>query len=148
MVSSFTGREGSKPKYMYSMHVMYGQYFQQRTDEPRPGTVANPVRGQLKNGDFFPPVCRRSRLRNWSLETTGSAVSSALAHSFSTLRLKLVLTHGLLSPASHDGVHLCCEPPSGQSRVYQITQLRTYGIYLRHSTAQGLAHKRSPKCVQ
>ena len=36
----------------------------------------------------------------------------------------LVLTHGV-SPAFRDGVHMYRHPPSGQSRVYQVTHLRT-----------------------
>ena len=51
----------------------------------------------------------------------------APALSFSTLRLNLVLTRGILS-AFRDGVHL---------RVYQVTQLRTDDVRYRESTATG-----------
>ena len=50
----------------------------------------------------------------------------ASACSFSTLRLNLVLTRGI-APAFRDGVHLLyLQPPSGQSFVYQVTQLFPY----------------------
>ena len=48
----------------------------------------------------------------------------ASASSFSTLRLNMVLAGFLL---------LSAPAPTGQSRVYQVTQLRTDGVHCRES---------------
>ena len=56
--------------------------------------------------------------------------------SLSTLRLNMVLTRGV-HPAFRDGVHIYRQPPSGQSRVYRATQLRTDGVHCRVSAGTG-----------
>ena len=96
------------------------------------GKVANPPRGQLKGKmnisltPFAPEKC-------CSCET-GSAAS---ASSFSTLRLNMMLTQEIL-PDFRSGVHfLCRHTPSGRSRVFRITQLRTDGIHCRESAGTG-----------
>ena len=66
----------------------------------------------------------------WSRETGSvipSRVSLLILHT-----VNLVLTHGIHS-AFHDGAHLYIyrQPPSGQSRGYQVTQLRTDGFHCR-----------------
>ena len=76
---------------------------------------------------IFP--CARSRLRDWSRET-GSAVPSRVSMFLSILRLNLVLTYGI-PPEFRGGVYLFIlnrHTPSGQSRVYRVTQLRTDGV--------------------
>ena len=48
-------------------------------------------------------------------------------------------THGI-PPDFHGGVHLFIKnrrTPSGQSRVYRLTQLRTDGVHCRESTGTG-----------
>ena len=79
--------------------------------------VANPTSGQLNMGKYM-YSCPRSRLRTWSRDT-GSAIS--------TLWLYLVLTRGI-RPTFHDhGVHIIRrQPPPGQFRVHQVTQLIAY----------------------
>ena len=99
--------------------------------------VANPARGQLNRGKIIFP-CPRSRLRIWSRET-GSAVPSRVSLLISILRLNLVLTYGI-PPEFRGGVHkfiLNRHPPSGQSRVYRVTQLRTDGVHCRESAGTG-----------
>ena len=55
---------------------MYGrQHFQPINSTDQPGIVANPARGQLKQGKYFFLPCTRSRLRFWSREI-GSAAHS------------------------------------------------------------------------
>ena len=74
--------------------------------------VANSTCGQLKREN-------RSCLRKWFRAERGSAVQSRVSpfHSPQSDREE---------PGSfRDGVHLCHQPPSGQSRVYRVTQLRT-----------------------
>ena len=92
----------------------------------QPGKVDSPARGQLNRKIEFP--CPRSCLRIWSRET-GSAV----------LRLNLVFTYDI-PPDFRGGVHLLIynrHAPSGQSRVYRVTQLRTDGVHCRESAGTG-----------
>ena len=68
----------------------------------------------------------------------GSAVPSRVSLLISILRLNLVLTHGV--PEFRGGVHLFIynrHTPSGQSRVYRVTQLRTDGVHCRESAGTG-----------
>ena len=87
-------------------------------------------------------TCPRSRLSIWSCET-GSAVPSCVSLLISIhtqFRLNLVLAYGI-PPEFHGGVHLFMlnrHTPSGQSRVYRVTQLmRTDGIHCRESAGTG-----------
>ena len=96
---------------------MYGKHFQQSMDQP--GMVTNPARGQLNRGE-----CVSSRLLFWSRGIGSTVPSRASLLSFSTLRLRPVLTYGI-SPTFHEGrVHIYCQSPSGQSRDYRLTQMR------------------------
>ena len=94
----------------------------------RPCKVANPARGQLRseNGLFS--------IRLWSRETDSVVPPGVSLCLFSTLRLNLVLTHGILLPLSAAAfIYLYRQPPWDHSRVYQVTQLRTDGVYCRKS---------------
>ena len=74
----------------------------------------------------------------WSRET-GSAVPSRVSLLISILRLNLVLTYGI-PPEFRGGVHLFIynrHTPSGQSRVYRVTQLRTDDVHSRESAGTG-----------
>ena len=65
----------------------------------------------------------------------GSAVPSRVSLPMSILRLNLVLTYGI-PPEFRGDVHLFIYnryTPSGQSRVYRVTQLRTDGVHCRES---------------
>ena len=96
---------------------------------------------------FFP--CPRSRLRIWSRET-GSAVPSRVSPLILHTQAEsdwLVLNRGI-PPVFRDGVHVYRLPPSGQSRVYRVTQLRTDDINcpecarLRASSSRGSSSTR------
>ena len=85
---------------------------------------------------IFP--CPRSRLRIWSRETD-SAVPSRVSLLISILRVNLVLTYGI-PPEFRGGARLFIKnrhTPSGQSRVYRVTQLRTDGARCRESAGTG-----------
>ena len=85
---------------------------------------------------MFP--CLRSRVRILS-RVTGSAVPSRVSLPISMLRLNLVLTYEI-PPEFRGGVHLFIlnhHTPSGQSRVYRVTQLRTDGVHCRESFGTG-----------
>ena len=80
-------------------------------------------------------LCPRSRLRIGSRET-GSAVPPRANPLFSTPRLNLVLTRGLLPFLPLSAIKtmtakasIYTEPSLGQSRVYRVAQLRTGGVY-------------------
>ena len=67
----------------------------------------------------------------------GSPVPRQPAHLI--LRLNLVLTYGI-PPEFRGSVHLIIlnsHTPSGQSRVYRVTQLRTDGVHCRESAGTG-----------
>ena len=60
----------------------------------------------------------------------GSPVPRQPAH-LHTYRLNLVVSYGI-SPEFRGGVHLFMynrHTPSGQSRVYRVTQLHTHGVH-------------------
>ena len=83
-------------------------------------------------------LCPRACLRVWSRET-GSAVPSPVSLLISIPRLNLVLTYGI-PPEFRGGVHLFIynrHTPSGQSRVYRVTQLRTDGVHCLESAGIG-----------
>ena len=69
----------------------------------------------------------------------GSVISSRVSLLTSIIRLDLVLTYGI-PPVFRGGVHLFIlnrHTPSGQSRVYRVTQLRTDGIHYRKPAGIG-----------
>ena len=97
--------------YVHTYSITMGQ----------PGKVASPVCGQLNRKIIFPCPC--SRLRICSRETC-SAVPSRVSLLISILWLNMVLTYGI-PPEFRHGVHLFTynrHTPSGQSRVYRVTQ--------------------------
>ena len=105
----------------------------------QPGKVASPAHGQLNRKNDYFPVRVRSCLSIWSSLETSSAVPSRVSLLISILRLNLVLTHGI-PPEFRGGVHLFIynhHTPSGQSRVYRVTQLCTDGVYCRESAGTG-----------
>ena len=111
---------------------MYVPTYSKGNDQP--GKVTNPARDRLNRKNVYFPF-PRSRLRIWSRETV-SAVPPRVNLVISILNLlNLVLTYGI-PPELRDGVHLFIlnrHTPSGQSRVYRITQLRTDGVHYRKS---------------
>ena len=100
----------------------------------QPDKVANPARDQLNRENEHSPVPVRAR--EFGLVRRVQPSRPASACSSSILRLNLVLTYGI-SPEFRGGVHLFIQnrhTPSGQSRVYRVTQLRTDGVHCRAST--------------
>ena len=86
--------------------------------------------------------CPRSRLRVWPRKT-GSAVPSHVSLLFSILRLDLVLMYGIPSDFRGDVgllIEINLNTPSGQSRYYRVTQLRTDGVHCQESAGTGLVN--------
>ena len=52
--------------------------------------------------------------------------------------LRLALLTGFLPISAAASIYSYRQPPSGQSRVYQVTQLRTDDIHCRESAGTGL----------
>ena len=102
----------------------------------QPGTIDNPANRENENI----PVSVRGREFDLARRVRPSRPASAC--SFSILRLNLVLIHGI-PLAFHDSVHIYIyiyvyhQPPSVQSRVYQVTPLRTDGVHCRESAGTG-----------
>ena len=102
----------------------------------QPGTIDNPANRENDNI----PVSVRGRELDLARRVRPSRPASAC--SFSILRLNLVLIHGI-PLAFHDSVHIYIyiyiyhQPPSVQSRVYQVTPLRTDGVHCRESAGTG-----------
>ena len=109
----------------------YGQHCQQSRDQPGGYGCRSCLH---REKCFF--LCPRSRLRICLARQVRLSCPAASAFSFSTPRLNLELTHGN-PPAFCDGVHIYRQTPSGQSRVYRVTQLRTDGIHYREYTGPG-----------
>ena len=109
-------------------------YIAKRKDQP--GKVANPPRGQLSSFFFF---CPRSLLRIWSRETGWqSHPASPCSSPYYSDCLVLAFR---ISPDFRGGVYLFiynCHTPSGHSRVYRVTHMRTDGIHCRESADTGL----------
>ena len=91
--------------------------------------VANPVHDQL-NREKFP--CPRSRRKIWFRETgltVPSRVSLLILYTNAESGAYLIKRFFPMSAA----VSICIYPhtPSGQSRLYRVTQLRTDGVHCR-----------------
>ena len=77
-----------------------------------------------------------SRLRIWYRET-GSAVPSGVSPLIHHTQAEYDATHAV-PPAFRDGVRIIHrQPPSGESRFYGVTQLRTDGVQCRESAGTG-----------
>ena len=103
----------------------------------QPGKVANPARGQLnrENGISMSPFALESF---WCRET-GSAVPS---------RVSLFILHSQAESVAYSRdssrfprwrqfIHLNRHTPSGQSQVYQVTQMSTDGVHCRELASTG-----------
>ena len=69
----------------------------------------------------------------------GFAVPSRVSLLISILGLNMIFTYGI-PPKFRDGVHLFIlnrHTPSGQSRVYRVTHLRSDGVHCRESAGTG-----------
>ena len=107
-------------------------YSSKSKDQPGKVLIVNPASDQVNVEMNI--SCPRSRLRIWSRET-GSAVPSRVSLLISIQRLNLVFTYGIPPqfPRRRPFNYLNGHTPSGQSRVYRVTQFRTVGVHCRES---------------
>ena len=112
---------------------MYGHHIKQSLD--RPGKVANPARGQLKREthislSLYAPENLVSR------DGFGRPNLRQPAHSPHSGSIWCLLT-GFLPISAAASIYLYRHTPSGQSRVYPVTQLRTDGVHCREFAGTG-----------
>ena len=117
-------------------------YYMSSKSKDQPGKVANPARGQLNSEKkcIFP--CPRSCLTIWSRERV-SAVPSRVSLLILHTRAKsgaYLLRDSSRVPRRRPFIYLSHHTPSGQSRVYRVTRLRTDGVPCRESASTGPVH--------
>ena len=130
--------------WMYALSSLNSRVMDQ------PGMATNPARGQLEHFVFvFVFLGPRPHMTVWSRETGLTVLCSAPVCSFSTLRLNLVLTHGILPASATDGV-----PIHRQAAIGSVLSLSGYYVYAyrwrslprilrdRSSTCQGSSSNR------
>ena len=112
---------------------MYGKHFQQSMDLP--GTVANPAGSHLNRKKFF-PLSPFAPMNLVSRDKFGRPVPRQPAHS-------LPHSGGIINHQSGSSrfprrrPYLYRQPPSDQSRVYRVTQLRSDSVHCRGSAGTG-----------
>ena len=102
----------------------------------QPGKVANPARGQLNRENeyslsLFTPENLVLR------DGFGSPVPRQPAHLHTQAESGAYLRDSSRFPRWRPFIHLDRRAPSGQSRVYRVTQLRTDGVHCRESAGTG-----------
>ena len=112
---------------------MYGHTYSKSMDQP--AKVANPARGQLNRENEHSPVCPRSFVPESfvSRDGFGSSVPRQPAHHLHTQ----AESGAYFRDSSR--VPRRRHAPSGQSRVYRVTQLRTDGVQCREPATTGPA---------
>ena len=114
---------------------MYGHINSKSMDQP--GKVASPARGQLnRENDIFLSAFAPENLV--SRDGFGSPVPRQPAHLHTQAESGAYLRDSsrVLFPLFFLNRHT----PSGQSRIYRVTQLRTDGVHCRESAGTGLVN--------
>ena len=112
---------------------MCGHHIQQSTHQLR--KVANPVHGQLNRGKF---PCPRSRLKIWFRETVLAVPSHvSLLILYTNAESGAYSRYSSRVPRRRPYFFFQHHTPSGQSRVYRVTQLRTDYVHCRESVGTG-----------
>ena len=140
LAASLEGNPGPTPAGKTSKRVVGGVYgHRSSADWASTDMFANIVYGWLDRRNAF----SRSRLRIWS-RGTGSAVPSrgsppilhtqadqSSINNHQSSIINMVFTHGIPPTFTTAFIYLYHQPPSSQSRVYQVKQLRTDDVYRR-----------------
>ena len=111
-------------------------------DKDQPGKVADPARGQLnRENEYFPVPFAFENLVSRDGYGSSSSSSPAPRHS---AHLHTQAEYGAYYssrfPRRRPFIYLNRHTPSGQSRVYWVTQLRTDGVHCREFTGTGPAN--------
>ena len=101
--------------------------------------VANPARGQLdRENEYFPvPFAPENVV---SRDGFGSSVPRQPAHLHSQAESGAYVRDSSRFPRRRPFIYLNRHTPSGQSRVYRVTHLRTDGVHCRESGGTGLVN--------
>ena len=102
----------------------------------QPGKVANPARGQL-NRDMNSSLSPFAPENLVSRDGFRSPVPRQLPHLHTQAESGAYLRHSSRDPRRRPLIYLNRRTPSGQSRVYRVTQSRTDGVHCRESAATG-----------
>ena len=98
----------------------------------QPGKVANPARGQLNRENSIPlSSCVPENLV--SRDGFDSPVPRQSAPLHTQAESGAYLRDSSRFPRRRPFIHLKCHTPSGQSRVYRVTNLRTDGVHCQES---------------
>ena len=102
----------------------------------QPGKVVNPARGQLnrKNENSLSAFAPENLV---SRDGFGSFVPRQSAHLHTQAESGAYLRDSSRVPRRRPFIYLNRHTPSGQSRVYQVTQLRTDGVHCLESAGTG-----------
>ena len=102
----------------------------------QPGEVANPARGQLNRENIFylSPFAPESLV---SRDVFGIPVPRQPANLHTQAESGAYLRDSSRIPRRRLFIYLNRHTPSGQSRVYRVTQLRTDGVHCRESAGIG-----------
>ena len=111
------------------MFITYGK------GKDQPGKVANPARGQLMENEYFPVPFAPEKMV--SRDGFGSPVPRQPAHLHAQVECGAYLRDSSQLPRRRPFIYLNRRTPSGQSRVYGVTQLRTDGVHCRESAGTG-----------
>ena len=104
----------------------------------QPGKVANPARGPLNSKNDISPVPVRAGefgLARQVRRPVPSRVSLLILHT----QADWCLLTRFLPLSATTSIYLHRQPPSGQSRIYQVTPLCTDGVHCREYAGRGPA---------
>ena len=110
------------PQYMLLRMYVLSSHIKSKY---RPGKVANPARGQLNRENKYFAV------------RFGSPVPRQPAHLHTQPESGAYSRDSSRFPRRRFKIYLNRHAPSGQSRVYRVTQLRTDGVHCRESACTG-----------
>ena len=117
------------------LSIMYGHIHSKSMDQP--GKVANPARGQLSREKMNISLSAFAPENLVPRDGFGSPVPRQSAHLHTQVESGAYLRNSSRVPLRRPFIYMKRHTPSGQFRVYRVTQLRTDGVHYRESTSTG-----------
>ena len=118
---------------LYSKLCMYVWVITYSKGKDQPGKVPNPARGIAKQGKIFFSLSPFAPENLVSRDGFGSPVPRQPAHLHTRAESGAYLRYSSRVPRRRPFIYLNRHTPSGQSRVYRVTQWRTDGVHCRES---------------
>ena len=132
-------RHRVSPKFIGSRNCVPMAFTAESKSVDQPGKVVNPARGQLNRENMF--SLSSFALGNLvSQDEFGSPVPRQPAHLHTQAESGAYLRDSSRVPRWRPFIYLNRHTPSGQSRVYRVTQSRTAGVHCRESAGSGPVH--------